>query len=122
MIRSIYNDIIINYFDTNKVEDDVLFENRLNQINEYIFNNFYKIINETNTTPAFLKQHNERLLEIRDNINHLLKISDYKKEKKIYEEKDNVINLNTKINEVNYVFIYLIIIYAILIFLIKYIK
>tara|TARA_B000000477_G_scaffold52176_2_gene43909 strand:+ start:85143 stop:88388 length:3246 start_codon:yes stop_codon:yes gene_type:complete len=124
-IRSVYSNIIQNYFDTNninKIVDDVLFENKLNLINENIFNNFYKIINETNTTPAILKQHNERLLEIRDNINHLLKTSDSKKEKKIYEEKDNVINLNTKINEVNYVFIYLIIIYAILIFLIKYIK
>ncbi len=124
-IRSVYSNIIQNYFDTNninKIVDDVLFENKLNLINENIFNNFYKIINETNTTPAILKQHNERLLEIRDNINHLLKTSNSKKEKKIYEEKDNVINLNTKINEVNYVFIYLIIIYAILIFLIKYIK
>lgn len=124
-IRSVYINIIQNYFDTNsinKIVDDVLFENKLNLINENIFNNFYKIINETNTTPAILKQHNERLLEIRDNINHLLKTSNSKKEKKIYEEKDNVINLNTKINEVNYVFIYLIIIYAILIFLIKYIK
>ena len=125
-IRSVYSNIIQTYFDTNnninKLEDDVLFENKLNQINENIFNNFYKIINETNKTPAILKQHNKRLLEIRDNINHLLKTSDSKKEKKIYEEKDNVINLNTKINEVNYVFIYLIIIYAILIFLIKYIK
>ena len=125
-IRSVYSNIIQKYFDTNnninKLEDDVLFENKLNQINENIFNNFYKIINETNKTPAILKQHNKRLLEIRDNINHLLKISDSKKETKIYEEKDNVINLNTKINEVNYVFIYLIIIYTILIFLIKYIK
>ena len=52
----------------------------------------------------------------------LLKISDKKIKKKIYEEKDNILNLNKKISEVNYIFIYLIIIYIIIIFLIKYIK
>ena len=125
-IRNVYTSIIHNYFDTNnninKLEDDISLQNKLILLNKNIFDNFYKIINKTNTIPAILKQDNEKLLEIRDNINYLLKISESKQEKKIYEEKDNVINLNTKINEVNYVFIYLIIIYIILIFLIKYIK
>lgn len=129
IIREVYNDIIINYFNTdnniNKIVEKEEFENKLNELNERIFNKFYKIKNETSipiVPSAILKKHNERLLDIRDNINYLLKISDSKKEKKIYEEKDNIINLNTRINEVNYVFIYLLIIYAILIFLIKYIK
>ena len=125
-IRTVYSNIIQTYFDTtndiNELETDVAFENELQELNILIFNNFYKIIDNTHPKSAELKQYNEMLLEIRDNINYLLKISESKQEKKIYEEKDNVINLNTKINEVNYVFIYLIIIYIILIFLIKYIK
>ena len=125
-IRTVYSNIIQTYFDTtndiNDLETDDAFENKLEELNILIFNNFYKIIDNTHPKSAELKQYNEMLLEIRDNINYLLKISESKQEKKIYEEKDNVINLNTKINEVNYVFIYLIIIYIILIFLIKYIK
>ena len=62
------------------------------------------------------------MIKFRNDINILLKISDKKIEKKIYEEKDNVLNLNKKISEVNYIFINLIIIYIIIIFLIKYIK
>lgn len=125
IIRSIYNDIIIQYFNednNNKLVDDISLENKLNKIKTMIYDKFYKIKSNTNQLNGIIKKHNKRLLEIRDNINYLLKISDSKKEKNIYEEKDSVINLNTKINEVNYVFIYLILIYGILIFLIKYIR
>ena len=105
----------------NNIESDEDFEAKLKLLNERIYDQFYKNKTE-NSIEAYLKSNNEQLIKNRDNINILLKISDNKIEKKIYEEKDNVLNLNKKISEVNYIFVYLIIIYIIIIFLIKYIK
>lgn len=118
-IKNVYDDIITKYFDSTNINEivDDSFSTLLEKLLEELLVKFYR----TNPVTT-LKEKNNELRNIRDDINYLLKTSDSKKEKKIYEEKDNVINLNTKINEVNYVFIYLIIIYAILIFLIKYIK
>lgn len=113
--------IIGKYFSDNniKTKNDAEFENELNRLNNDIFNNFYK---GENGNEAILNTPKDNLIKFRNDINMLLKISDKKIEKKIYEEKDNVLNLNKKISEVNYIFIYLIIIYIIIIFLIKYIK
>jgi len=114
--------IIANYFgiyNINKIDSDNDFEVKLKLLNEEILKIFYK---GENSNEAILKQVNQHLINSRNHINILLKISDKKIKKKIYEEKDNILNLNKKISEVNYIFIYLIIIYIIIIFLIKYIK
>ena len=103
----------------NNIVNDTQFESRLNDLTLKIFNNFYK---KENGNGTILSSAKDNLIKFRNNINILLKISDKKIEKKIYEEKDNVLNLNKKISEVNYIFINLIIIYIIIIFLIKYIK
>lgn len=112
--------IITNYFGIDNINNlDNDFEIKLKLLNEEILRIFYK---GENSNEAILKQVNEHLINCRNNINTLLKISDKKIKKKIYEEKENILNLNKKISEVNYIFIYLIIIYIIIIFLIKYIK
>lgn len=121
-IKEEYNDILFKYYDNNENiyiidEDEEKNELKLITLKTQIFNMFYK-----NDNSANMKMNNERLINIKNIIIYLLKNIDTKKEEKIYEKKENIINLNTKINEVNYIFIYLIIIYIIIIFLIKYIK
>lgn len=114
--------IIIKYFTNTNINDitnDTEFESELTSLKEKIVNNFYK---GDNGKDANFSSAKDNLRKFRNHINILLKTSDKKIEKKIYEEKDNVLNLNKKISEVNYIFIYLIIIYIIIIFLIKYIK
>lgn len=116
------NNVYEKYFSNNANSAtlaDENFENVLNNLKQDIFNNFYK---GENGNAAILSPAKYNLIKFRNDINILLKISDKKIEKKIYEEKDNILNLNKKISEVNYIFIYLIIIYIIIIFLIKYIK
>lgn len=125
LINEYYNEINVskNIYKIKEQGED-LFNSNLNNLKTTIYTSFYRnaVDGEPPISEAILKSNNKTLIKCRDIINHILKNLDIKKENKIFQEKDNVINLNKKINEVNYTLIYLIIIYIIIIFLIKYIK
>ena len=86
-------------------------------VKETIFNMFYN-----KNRQGTLKSKYDKLVIIKNIINYLLKIIDNKKDEKNYQEKEDILNINTKIKEVNYIFICLIIIYLFILYLIKYIK